>query len=379
MSRIRVALMALVLLAAFVVAGCGSSDDSSTDSASTGASSTADSTTETPAPEGSGLTVESDGSEVSSETTKGPGGGISGKSIYLVAPGAANPWTGAFSETLVNELEGAEADVTFLSDPLDVQVETENFNRAVAANPDMIVMMSLDQESLLPGVTRAHAAGIAVFNTANHFVSAEEQGLLSASIEANHPKLGEFAAENLIEGLEQQGKKEANIIAITGFKGSSQVEDRKAGFERKLEESPSVKMNLVAVEDGKWDQATSQALAQQLFAQYQAKGGIQGAYGMADNQALGIVQAAKDAGMAVGGKDGLIVTGSNCYQAGLESVENGEMFGTATQSPVEEAEVTAGRILEYWEGDEIPVRTLVPEFRVTDKNVQEILQKKVCP
>jgi len=66
-------------------------------------------------------------------------------------------------------------------------------------------------------------------------------------------------------------------------------------FEKTLAEK-APKLKLVAVEDGNWDQTISQKIARQLFAQYQSNGGIQGAYGMADNQAVGIIQAAKEAG-----------------------------------------------------------------------------------
>jgi hypothetical protein len=37
-----------------------------------------------------------------------------------------------------------------------------------------------------------------------------------ASIENNHRQLGEFAATNLVEGLQKEGRKTANIFVITG-------------------------------------------------------------------------------------------------------------------------------------------------------------------
>src|SRR5882757_9552999 len=232
----------------------------------------------------------------------------------LVVAGDTNPWSKAFNHGVIDPLEAEGAEVTYLQDPFNPQIEVENLNRAIAAQPDMIILLGLDYPSLVPGLTRAEAAGIPVFNMSSPPTPAEE--LVTASIESNHVELGEFAAENIIEGLSDQGIEEGNVIAITGTAGLSQVLVRMESFEKTMEEkAPDLK--LVAVKDGNWDQATSQKLAQQLFAQYQSKGGIQGAYGMADNQALGIIQAAKEAGMEVGGK-GLIVTGSNCFQAGLE-------------------------------------------------------------
>src|SRR5882757_2844272 len=322
----RKLLIAVAVLAALVVAGCGSSGNDSSSSGSTPTEASTEASAKTTA---------------SSEeaTTKGPGGGPSGMNIYYVGVGDTNPWSKAFNHGVIDPLEAEGAEVTYLQDPFNPQIEVENLNRAIAAQPDMIILLGLDYPSLVP-----------------------------ASIESNHVELGEFAAENIVEGLSDQGIEEGNVIAITGTAGLSQVLVRMESFEKTMEEkAPDLK--LVAVKDGNWDQATSQKLAQQLFAQYQSKGGIQGAYGMADNQALGIIQAAKEAGMEVGGK-GLIVTGSNCFQAGLEAIEAGELFGTATQSPYVESEFASAEIIKWTDGEAIPVRSFTPEERVTKANVK---------
>lgn len=357
------AALALVLAFAMVVAACGSSDGSSSSESSGSSEATTTEPEETEGGEGE-------------EMTKGPGGGPAGKTIYYVGVGDLNPWSKAFNHGVMEPLEEEGADVTYLQDPFNPQVQVENLNRAIAAKPDLIILLGLDYPSLVPGLTRAQAADIPVFNMSSPATPAEE--LVTASIESNHTELGEFAAENLIEGLEDQGKREANVVAITGTAGLSQVQVRMEAFEKYLtENAPGLK--LVAVEDGNWDQATSQKIASQLFAQYQSKGGIQGVYGMADNQALGVIQAADEAGMEVGGKEGLIVTGSNCFQVGLEAIEAGELFGTATQSPYTESEFASAEIIKWLDGEEIPVRSFTPEERVTAANVKQISKEGLCP
>lgn len=359
-----VAALALAMVLGLVAFGCGSSDDSSS-SESTESTGTAKEAvaTETESEEGG-------------ETTKGPGGGPSGKSIYYIGVGDMNPWSKAFNHGVMDPLEEEGADVTYLQDPFNPQVQVENLNRAIAAKPDLIILLGLDYPSLVPGLTRAQAAGIPVINMSSPATPAED--LVTASIESNHTELGEFAAENIVEGLEDQGKTEGNVIAITGTAGLSQVQARMEAFEASLaEKAPGLK--LVAVEDGNWDQAASQKLASQLFAQYQSKGGIQAAYGMADNQALGVIQAAKEAGMAVGGKDGLIVTGSNCFKVGLEAIEAGELFGTGTQSPYTESEFASAEIIKWLDGEEIPVVSYTPEERITAANVKQVSKEGLCP
>ena len=96
-----------------------------------------------------------------------------------------------------------------------------------------------------------------------------------------------------------------------------------ATFKAYMKKFPQYK--IVAIEDTNWDQATSAKVAQQLLSKYGSKGGIQGAYGMADNMAIGIIQGAKQAGVPVGvsKKNGLIVTGSNCLAVGIKSIKAG--------------------------------------------------------
>ena len=142
---------------------------------------------------------------------------------------------------------------------------------------------------------------------------------------------------NLVEGMKRAGYKSGNVIALTGTASQNNVTDRMATFKAYMKKYPQYK--IVSIEDTNWDQATSAKVAQQLLSKYASKGGIQGAYGMADNMAIGIIQGAKQAGVPVGvsKKNGLIVTGSNCLAVGINSIKAGVQYGTGTQAPQVEA------------------------------------------
>ena len=190
-----------------------------------------------------------------------------------------------------------------------------------------------------------------------------------SSLEADNYKQGQFAAQNIVEGLQKQGRKSGNVIALTGTAATNTVQDRMKGFNEVLAKTPQFK--LVATEDANWDQTKTAQLAQQLFAKYKSQGGIQGAYGMAAHQAAGIIQAAKQAGLALGGADGLIVTGSNCYKIGIDAIKAGTQYGTATQAPGTEGAWAAGYVAKFLDGEDIPKRVLNNEDRVTKENVAQ--------
>ena len=368
MHRKRVWFTLLAALLALVVAGCGSSSSDS--------SSTADSSSSESAEAAENEAAESsDAVEEGGNGLPSPGGGPAGKNIYYVGVGEANPWTGIHNQTIIDALEAEGAKVTYLQDPLNPQVEVENLNRAIAAKPEAILLLGLDYNSLVPGLTRATAAGIPVINYGGRPGDASD--LITKSIEGHQTQLGEFAAENLIEGLESQGLSEGNVMVIKGTAALPQTQDRMVGFKKKLAEAPGLK--IVAEEDGNYDTATSQREAQQLFAKFQSQGGIQAAYGMADNQALGIIQAAGEAGLEVGGKKGLIVSGGNCFEVGLKSILAGEMWGTASYPPVSVGEFSAEQTIKWLNGEEIPFRSFSTETRITKENAKEFLEKGLCP
>ncbi|MFW0775385.1 sugar ABC transporter substrate-binding protein [Paenarthrobacter nitroguajacolicus] len=300
---------------------------------------------------------------------------VSGMNVYLVGAGDVNPWTKIYNAVVIEGMEAKGAKVTYLQDPFDPQVQVQNLDRAVAAKPDLIMLLGLDYRALTPGLTRAQTAGIPVINMTSPPKPADD--LFALSVESDQVSLGKFAAQNIIEGLKKQGVSKGNVIAITGTAGTEQVSVRLEAFKKELATVEG--LDLVAVEDGNWDQATSQRLAQQLLAKYASKGGIQAAYGMADNQALGIIQGAKQAGTTVGGDKGLVVSGSNCYMSGLESIKAGELFGTASESPEEEAKYTVEMTLKYLAGEDLPKKLFAPESRITAANVQAALDGKICP
>jgi len=320
------------MIAALVVAGCGSSDS---DSDSTTASS----------------------------------GSAEGKEVVLLTCAASNPWCKTFNEEITKGVEAAGASVTTLENNFDTAVQTQQFNQAIAKDPDLILLEATDSKSVVPSILKAGQAGVPVINLDGRAEDAATEGLAS-QILADNPLLGKYAAENIVDGLKEIGLDEANVIAITGTKASTITEDRMSGFDEVMAEHPEYEV--VAVEDGNWDPVQSGKVAQELFAKYRSQGGIQAAYGMADYQAVPIVQAAKQAGIPVGvAKDGLIVTGSNCTKAGIEAIRSGDMFGTATEDPVNQGKDTAKWAVKFLNGEELPPVIKTPQAQVRKDNVED--------
>jgi ABC-type sugar transport system substrate-binding protein len=298
-----------------------------------------------------------------------PDSALKGKKLAYVACSDLNRWCREFRHTIVPALEAKGVIVTDLQDPYDPVLQAQHLDQAVAQKPDLIALPATNARSVVPGLRRAQAAGIPVINLIGPAVP-ESAPYYKASIENNHQQLGEFAATNLVEGLKKEGRTTANIIVVTGAQVQSEVAVRMDGFKSVLDKYPEYKV--VDIEDGNWDQGKSADIARTLFAKYADKGGIQGAYGMADHMAAGIIEAAQQAGIPVGvDKNGLVVVASNCFKIGTVNIDNGTQYGSATQA----AHPTALFVLPLLEkalaGQEIPKRSLMTEGRITKETMDQ--------
>ena len=345
LSAICLLLGALTILAV----GCGSSgDDTSSPSAEAPASTTAESTA-------AGLEAPTAMAD------------ISGKDVTLVSCTSQNPYCGAYNETLTEVLEGAGASVTVLENNYDATVEAQDMGQAISRAPDLIVTLPTDPVGIAINVRRAEEAGIPVIDVVGP-LSPEGAEIAASSLLTNDEELGRIAARNLQTGLKEAGVDSGKIAAITGTASMLITKARMEGFEDELSKTPEYE--LVEVQDGNWDPVQTAQIAGSLFSKYASKGGLQGVYGMADYQASAIVPPAEQAGLNPGDPNGgLMITGSNCAPTGIEAIEEGTMYGGATQSPTTQASDHALWIAKFLSGEEIPKTVFDEHVALTKDNL----------
>lgn len=298
-----------------------------------------------------------------------PDSPLAGMTVALVGYGDSNPWGAYYNEVFTEQLAPTGVEITDMT-TMDPGTQVQNFNQAVAQKPDLIVVLIIDTGALVAPIQRATEAGVpvlAVDGRPDPAVAGDVMSVLS-----DNEKLGEFAAENIIEGLRGQGRDSGKVIVLTGTQSMLVTQDRMAGFHRVMATAPEYEV--VDEQDANWDPQLSGTIAQQLLAKY-GRDGVQAAYGMADYMALPIIEAAKQAGFPIGGEDGLIVTSSNCFKAGIDSIRAGELYGTATEDPGTIAEQSADYVVRFLSGEEPPQNEVVEEYRVTAETVDEFAEQ----
>lgn len=302
--------------------------------------------------------------------TAGP---LDGKKVGLEFCTDQNPFCAAWIKAFKGYLEGKGATVTVLTSPFDPAKDASNMNQLIAGSPDLIAVTPADPNAIVPSLARAQKAGIKLLNTIGRLTPAGNKYVV-ASVLTDNAALARFAAQNIDEGLKRIGVAHGQVMMLTGTATQLIVQDRVKAFKAELAKRGH---KLVATQDTNWDQATSAKVAQQLLAKFQSKGGIQAAYGMADNMAVGIIQGAQQAGVKVGvAKKGLIVSGSNCLSVGIKAIRDGLQFGTATQAPLTEATAAAKAAEAILLGKAVPKVSYVTEYRITKANVGKFA--KLC-
>jgi ABC-type sugar transport system substrate-binding protein len=299
----------------------------------------------------------------------GGGGSADGKTIAFIGYGDVNPWGAAFNAVYRPALEAEGVKITDTSS-MDAGAQVQAFNQAVSEQPDAIVIALLDTAAMVAPMQKAIQAGIPVivYDGPADPAVADDPGV--RAVLSDSEALGRFAAENIIEGLEAQGKTEGTVIVIKGTASMLVTQDRLTGFYDTLE---GTGFEVIEEEDGNWDPTLSGTIATSLFAKHGADG-IDAAYGMADYMAIPIVEAAKQAGVTVGA-DGLIVTGSNCFATGIESIKAGELYGSATEDPITLANEMVDYTLAFLSGEEPDRVVTVQSDRITAENVDDFAEQ----
>jgi ribose transport system substrate-binding protein len=337
----RAALVMAALGAAGVAAGCGSSDDGGGGGASTAASA--------------------------------GGGSLEGKTVQFLSCVDTNTFCGTTNRYVSERLGEKGVKVTVQQANFDPVQQALQFDQAIAARPDLIMIQVADPNAIVPSLRKARAAGIPVVNTIGR-LNEDSYELLAASVECDCDALGRQAAQNIVRGLRELGLRSGNVVAITGSRAQNISADRIRAFEDELAKTPEYR--LVAVEDGNWGDGPSADLYRQLAAKYAPQGGIQAVWGMADNQTNAIIQAAKQNGERVGARArGLIAVGTSCQPISIRNLKSGDQYAGSTNSPITEAKPLVDVAERLLAGEQVDPITRAEESIVTAENIDQFAEE----
>jgi ABC-type sugar transport system substrate-binding protein len=292
-----------------------------------------------------------------------------GKKIAFLQTLATHPYVVATTKAFRGRAEALGMEVTFFTSMLDAALQAQQIDDAIARKFDLVVVVPTSEQAVVPALARAKQAGVPVV-IVNNTPKADTEELYLTFVGQDQTAMGRLAGEAMLSALKDSGRSGGKVAMITGALQQGIAPRRVNGFREAVKDNP--KVQIVAVEDARWDTATSERVAGQLYARFAATGGLDAVYGMADNQAVAAIRAAEAAGIAVGGHGNqLTVVGGNCLKEGLDAIKAGKMQGTITQIPTELGVRAADVVDEYFGGRKLPKEELLPITTVTKANVAQ--------
>ncbi len=250
-------------------------------------------------------------------------------------------------------------ELQILDGKADGQVQLDQIETAITQKINGILYFPADQESSVTAIKRLAESKIPCI-VINSRTDPSVDSLVGTFIGTDYYAQGEVAGQMALDAL---GEKGGNVVVIEGAGGTEAQKKRSEGFEKVIAVNPNIK--IIAKQQADWDPAKAQKVMEDFIAQFGDE--INLVYTHDDGMYQGAAQALKDAKMI--DKLKCISIGANA--AGVAAVKNGELYGTASQSPINEGKMGVEYIIKLINGEKLPAWVKVESVPVTSANIAE--------
>jgi ribose transport system substrate-binding protein len=234
--------------------------------------------------------------------------------------------------------------------PDDVGQQKALVGEALAAAPDAVVFVPVDDRQMVPDLARFADAGIPVVTCINR-----KEGKVVSFVGSADVAVGRTAAKALFAALPGGGR----IVAIEGTPAAPTSRDRTVGLRQALAEAPTIE--LVGSGVGYFQQAPARAEMARLLVEHAA---IDGVWTSNDVMAFGVLEA-----LAATGRTAKVV-GVNGLPEAIDNIERGTMHASVVFSAFNIAGIAARAALRHLRGEAVPASILVPAALIDRRNCQ---------
>jgi ribose transport system substrate-binding protein len=234
--------------------------------------------------------------------------------------------------------------------PDDVGQQKTLVGQALAAVPDAVVFVPVDDVKMVEDLGRFAAAGIPVVTCINRMA-----GKVVTFVGSDDVTVGYTAARALIDGMGGAGR----IVAIEGTPAAPTSRDRTVGLNKALAETPAMKLLGSGV--GYFQQEPARAEMARLLAEHRE---IDGIWAANDLMAFGVLEA-----LAAAGRTAKLV-GVNGLDAAIGHIERGTMLASVDFSAFAIAAIATRAALRHLRGEPVPASIMMPAELIDRTNCQ---------
>jgi len=234
--------------------------------------------------------------------------------------------------------------------PDDVGQQKALVGEALAAVPDAVVFVPVDDRQMVPDLARFADAGIPVVTCINRM-----EGKVVSFVGSDDVAVGHDAAKALIDALGGSGR----IVAIEGTPVAPTSRDRTVGLGKALAEAPAIRLAGSGV--GYFQQVPAREEMGRLLAEH---ADIDGVWTSNDVMAFGALEA-----LAAAGRTAKVV-GVNGLPEAIDHIERGTMEASVDFSAFNIAGIAAQAALRHLRGEAVPASIMVPAALIDRTNFQ---------
>lgn len=280
-----------------------------------------------------------------------------GMKIAFINPYVSAPYMAAYANGMFAKAEELGAEVVMMDAEGNSQKAYDLAQSALTQDFDGLMLLSPDTKSSISIVKMVQDADMPLLITNAKADDSVQKDIpfVGADLELQ----GEMAGQMTLDILGDDGGK---VCIIEGPGGHDAAISRSAGFKKVVEGKDGVE--ILGVQQADWDRALAMQKMEDLLTQFPE---IDVVFAHDDNMAVGAVEAIKAANRL----DQIKVIGVGAAIDGLDSITNGEMYGTVLQSPVEEGEKSVETMLQIIDGQEVPLWTKLEVAAITKDNVDQ--------
>jgi ribose transport system substrate-binding protein len=263
------------------------------------------------------------------------------------------PWTE--DVWYVAAIEGAKARAEELGFQLDVydagyEVETQvqQWDTAMASNPDGIIFAGVDPLSMIPSVEKAHDAGIVVVAYDRPLW---ETNKLDALLVVDTVGIGRVGAEQIVAYLtEKYGEPRGKVIRALGDLADTWCTDIAEGWHSVLDQYPDIE--ILEASSGAWEPELSAANVEQLLL---TNDDVDAIFVDSDWLSSGIVTYLQREGYPVKGEEGhIFFVGVGGMPQGLQYLRDGYYDVIINNAIVDLTSVAVDIVFALVKGEELP-------------------------
>ncbi|GGG01590.1 sugar ABC transporter substrate-binding protein [Paenibacillus abyssi] len=333
-------LAVLMLMAAVVLAGCGSNNNSPSNQP------------QTPQQENTPGTNEGGASGEQSPE---------GKTVAFPLMGLGFEFMVMLNDSAKAVAEAAGMEVKVFDANVDPNKQAEQMQSIIATKPDAILLSSVDGALIVPSIDSATSQNIPVFGVESKILG----GDYLTWVGYDNYAAGAMAADYIAEKVGEAG---GTVLEQRGLVGGTGADLRSEGFNEQMKKYPNFK---VVTLNNEWiaDKAFSNTL--DAFTAYND---IVATFSANDEMLRGVVSALQNLGRdkKVGEEGHIVMVGVDGTPTGLERIREGIQDASLNQDAKLMGEMGMERVVKYFQGEtEFERDTMIPPSIIDINNVDD--------